>query len=48
MAYVTKTGRAGQHHTIAPAAAVTGTEPGHEHLAVHAGQLALEPRFRLL
>ena len=40
--------RPGQHHPPAAAAALARAEPGREHLAVPARQLALEPRLQRL
>src|ERR1700719_1085123 len=40
--------RPGQHHALAVAAEIARAQSGREHLAVHARQLALEPRLRIL
>ena len=37
--------RPGQHHALAVAAEIARAQSGREHLAVHARQLALEPRL---
>ena len=39
---------AGQHHPHAAAAQMSRAEPGRERLAVHARQLALQPRLQVL
>src|SRR5262249_54943704 len=40
--------RAGQYHHHSAAAEVPRPQPGRERLAVHAGQLALQPHFQIL
>ncbi len=40
--------RPGQHHALAVAAEIARAQSGREHLAIHARQLALEPRLRIL
>src|ERR1700686_1654991 len=37
-----------QHHALAVAAEITRAQSGREHLAIHARQLALEPRLQIL
>src|SRR5712672_2841042 len=37
-----------QHHALAVAAEIARAQSGREHLAIHARQLALEPRLQIL
>src|SRR3984893_18235555 len=37
-----------QHHALAVAAEIARAQSGREHLAIHARQLALEPRIQIL
>jgi hypothetical protein len=48
MAYDGKARHPQKHYADLPAFALTGAEPGREHLAISARQLAVEPRLRNL
>src|SRR3954471_13218325 len=48
MAPLAAPGRPAKHHPRGAAVQVPGAEPGREHLAVHARELALEPHLQVL
>jgi len=48
MAYDGKARHPQKHYADLPAFALPGVEPGREHLAISARQLAVEPRLRNL
>src|SRR5690606_23946378 len=48
MAYVQQSRGPRKHHHPATAAQITRAEPGRKHLAVHEGQLALQPGLQIL
>src|SRR3954447_4954587 len=48
MAPLAAPGRPAKHHPRGAAVQVPGAEPGREHLAVHARELALEPHLHVL
>src|SRR3954453_21939530 len=48
MAPLAAPGGPAKHHPRAAAVQVPGAEPGREHLAVHARELALEPHLHVL
>src|SRR6202040_206203 len=45
VAFLGEASRPGPHHALAVAAEIARAQSGREHLAVHARQLALEPRL---
>lgn len=44
---ISRTDRAAQYHLIAAAAEMPGTQPRQEPVAVHAGQLAVQPHLHI-
>src|ERR1700720_4635505 len=48
MACLEETFHPRQHHALAVAAEIARAQSGREHLAIHARQLALEPRLQIL
>ena len=47
MAYHRQAGYSYKHHIAAPATKIARVEPGREHLAVHARQLAIQQDLQL-